>query len=362
MRASQKIALGLGAMAVVVQAQIASATFDYVGTPTPVFPVAGPLIPSVTQVPGKEYAYLVGSNLSVAGPAPYGFDPGQTQRFDGLGGDTDGSDFSSTANVDAMAAATDALFTAVITNTAALLISQSGDIADSSEIPIKVESVAGGTGTWATWAQVDLEGATFGAPPGPMPGEFEGLEVWGSDTTPDTDRVSFVGEPGGVSVWGGGGAIPLVTQTFIHTILTTDPAFAQDFGSGPVFWDGEVTDVDVDGLMYLENLLLGDPDAFDPALDSLIFSIRPTTTGTTFNFDGGEIMVWAIAPGIGIAGYLSHGGHLWDTAFDVAGTFGGLENIDGIEAVSFIPEPSAGVITALACMAMITRRQRTTAR
>ncbi|MFN0125501.1 MAG: hypothetical protein ACKV19_02315 [Verrucomicrobiales bacterium] len=55
--------------------------------------------------------------------------------------------------------------------------------------------------------------------------------------------------------------------------------------------------------------------------------------------------------------HLFHGSHLWDTGFDVAGTFGGLENVDGLEAVA-VPEPSAAAIAAFACLGLWRFRRR----
>jgi len=56
--------------------------------------------------------------------------------------------------------------------------------------------------------------------------------------------------------------------------------------------------------------------------------------------------------------FLQHGGHVWDTDFDVQGTLGALsENIDALEAVG-VPEPTtmALAVLSLACMLGSTRR------
>lgn len=63
--------------------------------------------------------------------------------------------------------------------------------------------------------------------------------------------------------------------------------------------------------------------------------------------DGGEIFVLDLSTLT--AQFLFHGGHLWDTDFDVMNTFGlANENINAIEAV---PAPSTFVLLALAGLA-----------
>jgi hypothetical protein len=76
-------------------------------------------------------------------------------------------------------------------------------------------------------------------------------------------------------------------------------------------------------------------DAMMLNLDWIMFSIEPVAQ----KVDGGEIFVWDGIVG-NPASFLNHGGHLWDTAFQVAATFGtGSENVNALEAVS-TPEPS----------------------
>jgi hypothetical protein len=343
----RRIWLMLSAAGLLAAATQGALAIDDYGGPFPrVGPVAGPGIPTVGQVPGKEYAYMSVNYTVDAQGAPYGApdDPGQTQVFDGFGGDADGIDFvgAGTLNVDAMASFSDALFPAVVSNTAALLISQTGDVVSSAVIPIKSESISGTPATWATWAEVDAEGAAFGTGGPPMPGEFEGLEVWGADGAAgaDTSRVSFGADAvTGTSVfhWTGAAVVPYISQATIVGILT---------GLG---YDGtDPTEVDVDALMTFDD---GD-GVLEPG-DFFMFSVRPTFTGTV-DFDGGEIIWGSLGSGFG---YLFHGGHLWDTAFDVAGTFGGLENVDGLEAVA-TPEPSAMALAVCGCMGLLAFRRR----
>ena len=68
------------------------------------------------------------------------------------------------------------------------------------------------------------------------------------------------------------------------------------------------------------------------------------------NFDGGEIFVYT--PGSPTM-FLRHGGHEWSTAFDVMLTFQlPSENINALEAVSGVPEPSTVLlaICGLVCL------------
>ncbi len=61
--------------------------------------------------------------------------------------------------------------------------------------------------------------------------------------------------------------------------------------------------------------------------DKIMFSIDPIQ-----GLDGGEIFVYDQSTRK--SSFLKHGGHLWDTSFDVMGTFGtASENINALEAV-----------------------------
>jgi hypothetical protein len=71
----------------------------------------------------------------------------------------------------------------------------------------------------------------------------------------------------------------------------------------------------------------------DANLDGII---TPNINGG--DIDGGEIWSWQF--GQPLAQFLNHGGHLWDTAFNVRQATGAVnENIDALEAVA-VPEPS----------------------
>jgi hypothetical protein len=87
--------------------------------------------------------------------------------------------------------------------------------------------------------------------------------------------------------------------------------------------------VNVDAMMLKLNT--GNPNSAKP----ILFSIAPIS-GVA---DGGEIFVWDGVTSGG-ATFLNHGGHLWDTAFDVQAALGtNSENVNALEAVATAAEP-----------------------
>ena len=330
---------------------------------TSALPFPSPLIPGPAAVPGKDFSdFLDRDSLGVG-------DPEQNIAWDGLGGTRDSFDYEGSRigfpevegpeQVDALGNKFDALFNSVIADRSALLFSV-GNVVPS------------GPGD----AHIYFEAATAYGPPAtpsgiwaaPVPDidtmspvrDVDALEVWGEDTIDDSDHYSIYGDPfvdfGAasfkVAVWeyapGGHSSSP--------AFLTTDLAMSIDlqFG-GPgdgVFWSHLVELMDVDAMMVQG--------------DRLLFSIAPVTVfdafgpGLHYDFDGGEIFVYH---GAGAAtDFLDHGGHLWDTAFDVVGTFGHLgvmsENINALEAVSVVPEPGAIVLFAVATLGLAVWRRR----
>ena len=315
-----------------------------------VSPAAGPLIPTVAKVPGKEFTDRPDKDqLGLA-------DPDQVLAFDGFGGTADGFDFSGTLlpyqlsadnQIDGLAAPLDALYAAVIGDNAALTFSVSGHASIWVE-PVFAAGGAAAAFEWATPAQIDRNGVN----------DLDALELWGSNASPRDDalRFSIEGDPFAaipgaapqkVAIW----SFDQVTATSAPHTFTTSLAAAMDLqfigsGFGGPLWAQLVELMDVDAIMVLD--------------EQVLFSIAPLDLrplGLPL-FDGGEIFVYqnAALP----TQFLSHGGHLWDTAFDVALTFGlPSEDVNALEAVAFVPEPATLGLLAGAGLLLIRRRDRT---
>jgi hypothetical protein len=321
---------------------------------TSAVPTPGLGIPSPKEVTGKDYSDH-GDKDDLGAPSPE-----QNLAWDGLGGTRNAQnylgsraafpDVDQALQVDGLAAGGDALFHALQGDQAALLFSvgELGYTGGPGDGRVFAEPVAAGGGAgaafvWATVPQVDSLGVT----------DLDGLEVWGGDNVDDSDRYSLYRDPfvlfpaasRKVAIWSffAGASSP-------HT-FTSDLAAAMDMqyggpGFGPLF--GQLVELmDVDAIMVLG--------------DEVIFSIAPLHLSQIDpllpDFDGGEIFTYV--PGSPTA-FLRHGGHDWDTLFDVRGTFGVLsENIDAIEAAA-VPEPATVVLGALAALGLglVARRRR----
>jgi hypothetical protein len=102
--------------------------------------------------------------------------------------------------------------------------------------------------------------------------------------------------------------------------------------------------IDLDGLMVWDGGNIGQWDNGD----AILFSVMPINANLdgviTPNINGGDIdggEIWSWQFGQPLAQFLNHGGHLWDTAFNVKLATGAVnENIDALEAVA-TPEPSS---------------------
>jgi hypothetical protein len=193
------------------------------------------------------------------------------------------------------------------------------------------------------------------------PLDTDGLEVWGADTFDDSDRYSLAGDPfvplGAaalkVAVW----SYSSGPNTSVPHTLTTDLAAAMDlqyFGMG------------VGGPLWSHLVELMDVDAIMTSGSQVTFSIRPLDLAPFSppggpilpTFDGGEI--WEYDSAAQPTKFLDHGGHLWDTLFDVRGAFGvNHENIDAIEAIAtFVPEPASFALLLIGLCAIPQRARR----
>jgi hypothetical protein len=254
-------------------------------------PIVNPI--TVNRVSGKEYSDTV--DIDQKGIP----DPEQTLLWDGNGNVKDGFDYGKDFQVNAMANIRDALFSEVIHNKADLIFSTSGDVL----APILYETTNGSNGIWATAPQINKNGVQ----------ELDGLEVWGPEEVPDANRYSLEGDP----ISDANGRIAVHNDTSLGFGFRNAAFYVNELAAAihlsPNLWTG----FDLDGLMTYD--------------DRIMFSIAPVG-----NFDGGEIWTWK--PGDRDAKFLKHGGHYWDTAFDVRGTFGtASENVDALEAIGNCP-------------------------
>ena len=315
-------------------------------------------VPSPPQVPGKEYSEDPDRN----GNPSHTANPGQVIAWDGTGGTTNTSNFLTLWNpqsgiaapdpfqVDALANRKDLLFYEVIEDQVPLVFSTGlpGGPRTAFDnyifyerpnhkvlLPFPYKEI----GVWATPAQINQV----------EPNNVEGLELWAPVQDPtvpledrvnsvllqgpeipvdDANRYSLFGDPLGCSVFKSNGDC-LFLKADIATAIT------------PLFPGLDITDakIDLDGLMTWENDILFSLKPIDGNNDGSITDNDPSK-----DLDGGEIFVWlSTEPS---AKFLIHGGHVWDTVFNVKDTVEdwtglrpGTENIDALEAVA-TPEPS----------------------
>ncbi len=329
-------------------------------------PAPGPHIPWPKNVPGKEYSDRFDKDTQ----EPPVLDPEQNIYWDGNGGRQDTFDYSGSRagdtdparEVDALANHQDALFWDVIANQAALLFSTGsttlllpGDsraaVYNASpdynqlgihEKSVLFESIRGGIDFWAKPPEIDQAGVN----------DLDGLEVWSSvsptssqypspaDPTPDdADMYSLLGDPliNGIrtSVWYYN-PITQISNSYITAAQIAAAINRPDIAN-------LANIIDLDGLMVWDGGNIGQWDNSD----AILFSVMPIDANLdgiiTPNINGGDIdggEIWSWQFGQPLAQFLNHGGHLWDTAFNVKLATGAVnENIDALEAVA-VPEPS----------------------
>jgi hypothetical protein len=299
------------------------------------------LVPTPKEVPGKDFSDVRDRDFL---GAP---DPEQVVAWDGLGGVRDSFDYTASrplwtpdTEVDGISAGGDALFQAVRDDRAALLFSVETDPTILFERATGFPAAPVGFGVWATAKDID-------AVIPPM--DTDGLEIWGGDNTDDSDRYSLAGDPfvteqpqgaRKVAIWDYDSTNHVSNP---HTYISDLAASIDKQFGGPG-----------DGAIFSQLVELMDVDAIMTLGPMVTFSVQPidlTPFSVPLTLDGGEIFEYD-GPGIATR-FLKHGGHVWDTLFDVRGTFGvNHENIDALEAVATkVPEPSSAAIAVLALLA-----------
>jgi hypothetical protein len=304
--------------------------------------VPGSIIPGPKNVPGKEYSDHLDKDGRTGAP-----DPEQNIAWDGVGGVADTFDYTGSRilvdgtidEVDALANRGDLLFNAVIANTSALLFSVDHDPR------IHYESIGGGFGVWANPSSIDQHGVV----------DLDGLEVWGPEpdappgsvtTTDDANRYSLEKprgydpplnqmDPLGVAVWNYDAINHISNPWWKQSELAI--AIAPLAPPETVSVDYIEENFNLDGMM---NYDVSFDDVPLPG-DRIMFTIDPILdpAGSVI-FDGGEIFTYT--RGAASAAFLTHGGHQWNTAFQVQATFGLVsENVNALEAASTVPEPGS---------------------
>ena len=228
------------------------------------------------------------------------------------------------SQVDALASAADALVDDVLSNHADLLVSLVGD-GGPAEAAVFFESPAGMTGT--AFRHVELN--ALDNAPGEID-DLDGLELWGPVGSADAIYFSHFDDlASGTSVFrfSGGAAVPWISHAEILAAVTA------------LGFSGSSQQVDLDALL-VENG--GDEQNFDIG-DGILFSIRAGG-----NFDGGEIIHLRV--GVPPA-FLVHGGHKWDTTFDVVAAMPESKNED-VDALEARPAAVAAQIPTLGLLGL----------
>lgn len=228
--------------------------------------------------------------------------------------------------IDALASGRDAFLDALLANQARLLFSTAAD-GFGPEVAAYGEATDGSVSPEISQQDLDANEATDGS----RIDDVDALEVWGLPAADDATYYSIPGDAGpGVSVFrwdaGSGSGVSFVSHATVVAAVTS------------LGYAGAAVDVDLDALMVRD---AATPGVFESG-DAILFSIREVPGS---GFDGGEVVL--LESGSAPV-FLSHGGHAWDAAFDVAGAIGqpqSNQEVDAIEALPGVALPFDAEIT-----------------
>jgi hypothetical protein len=315
-------------------AALASGTFAneiYSPVLNPVAPGAVDAVPPVARVPGKEYTDVLDMTHV---PSPHAVQPTQVGMFDGVGGARDGlrlSDYATNVgnfHIDAQSQVRDVLFEEARDNRVPLIVSTSFDQMLGRDVALAAERPSGAMQPFATRSQIVSHPHAGG-----RLRDIDSVDLWGPEGQPHAAFYSFRDDPNNTSIY----TLQVLAAGFLQPYLTRGEI------AGAIGNTGLTPFIDVDALMVHDvgtNFSPFDGD-FGPG-DSVMFSIAPIPNPEGGDFyDGGEVWVWEHGQP---AHFLNHGGHLWNTAFNVGAALGvQTENIDALEAVG-VPEPGTMVL------------------
>lgn len=313
----------------------------------PVTPAETDLVPNVQRVPGKDYTDSLDMTHTTT---PHSVRPSQLGQWDGIGGARDGQWLAQgntqffEFNVDAQSQVSDVLFDGVINNRNPLIVSTSSDGMLGNDTALVAERTSGSAETFATRKQV-VDHPHVGG----LLRDIDSVDLWGTED-PDGHAgfYSFGSDPNNTSVY----------YNFLGGVPNVQPYLSKNDIANAIGDPNIAPQIDVDGLMVRDIGTGFNP--FDGEFntgDAIMFSIAPVVDAAgTVRYDGGEIWVWEHGQP---AQFLKHGGHTWDTAFDVAGLLRvNTENIDALEAVGAIPEPGSLALLVGGVVATIATRRR----
>jgi len=345
-------------------------------------PVPSSALPAPRYVPGKEVSF--GNLTAQEGDRDQLFanSPGQAVFFDGVNklpqSGLRNSHLYAGFQVDAISNISDVLFSNIRNNTTNLLFSVQNDRWGNA---IFAEHPNGDISLWSTTkGVVGNFFSSFGPllvngnssavidsnPSYPVTSsnhliDVDGLEVWGPEPTSlglnsGTDDTNY--DANVFSPEGDGPFSVKCVDALANCRLYTQVDIANAIGRSDL-----ASSIDVDGLMTAIS------SAVDPQGKNYLemhFSIRPIDV-----FDGAEIWTWNGQPGT-LATPLMHGGHLWNTAFNLRQTLidqgfadpapsnalsGDDVNVDALEAASVPgPLPLIGLASAFGFTRRLRRR------